>query len=210
MYSPRNALFKSNLTEVKLLECVLKADEYSVKVVKEAAKTMPKLFFKKASAMDFTMDLEGNRRLVKDWSAYQALFGTGNINLLNAIESELNDYLSTLVNGREFAFHQIIEKFPHGFEFSQSTYDFSALIEAISKDDDLRKGYSGLSTDCHKPAQHTLNLIMDFRKAFKPEVVEIGHHFNVNELINAYKIHTQFLGTWNGWNLKQHDFFVLM
>ena len=61
----------------QLLSYVLQSNEAKAAKVLEKAKTNPRLFFIKATAQDYAMDLEGNQRTIKDWSPYQALFGTG-------------------------------------------------------------------------------------------------------------------------------------
>ena len=38
--------------------------------------------FIKATTQDYAMDLKGNRRTIKGWSSYQALFSTGDKDML--------------------------------------------------------------------------------------------------------------------------------
>jgi hypothetical protein len=180
----------------ELLEAVLLRKDTD-KIIK-AAKTNPKLFFIKATAHDYAMDLDGNRRTIKDWSPYQALFAVGNVDLLRAIKPHIDEYLAKIPNGNQFAIDQENEKFPNGFDFPPSTFatDVSSLIDAITNDFQLRVNGN--------PNEATVEEIKKFRKRFKPGVVSTGHHFNMNDLIAA---HQTYDINWRPWNDRQFAFF---
>src|SRR5207244_10437428 len=73
------ALFKPKLDTKRLLITVLQGNEDAVI---RFAKINPKLFFVKETANDYARDLDGHCRTLKNWSAYQAMFGTGDMDML--------------------------------------------------------------------------------------------------------------------------------
>lgn len=184
----------------RLLECVLFPITANVAKVIELAKTQPELFFIRATAYDQAMDLEGNRRKIKGWSPYQALFGTSDNDLLGEIIPHLKDYLKNR-NDNHFAENHVKEKFPDGFDFPESTVDFKLLAKAISDDQQLKE--TGHAT----PA--TLALLVQLQAMFKPGVVTKGHHFNMNDYIEARTIYEQNFMPWNGNQLAYFSQHVL-
>lgn len=192
----RNASsYESALT---LLKLVLQGNEADVLKI---AQTNPQLFFAKTTTTDIAMDLEGNRRIIQDWSPYQAMFGTGDKDMLAAVKPFLDAYLKTLPNGEKMASQQVLEKFPNGFDFRPCSDEFITLINelavAITYDQQLQK-------DSKNPNPATLKLLMEVRKHYKPGNVETGHHFNMNDFIKTHEINKRF---WNTWDRNQLDFF---
>jgi hypothetical protein len=155
--------------------------------------------------MDNAMDLEGNRRTIKDWSPYQAIFGTHNKALLLAVKKSLDGYLEALPNGFGMAADQEREKFPNGFDFPPCTDEFNQLIneleEAITNDQQLRHHWKN-------PSPATRILLAKLRNYYKPSVVQTGHHFNMNDLIKTHEIDVR---DWNNniWNGFQSVFFEM-
>ena len=189
-------LFKPELdkrAENLLLTLVLQGNKTNVLHI---AKTTPGLFFIKSTAMDYAMDLEGNRRTLQDWSPYQALFGTVDVDMFASVKPYLDAYLAGLPTGDALAAQQKQEKFPQGFDYPASTYDFSPLVQAINGDQQLRQTGA--------PSQATLDVLRKFRNDFKPGVVIAGHHFNMNDLIKAHEVYHQSVDSWNP---EQIDFF---
>ena len=197
-----HTLFKLELAKrgaKQLLIDVLQGNEAAVL---KTAKTNPSLFFIQATAQDYAMDLEGNCRTIKDWSPYQAMFGTGDKDMFldnedkpTEIKKCLDAYLDK-TNGHAMAASQELEKFPNGFDYPPSTYDFDPIVAAITHDQQL--------IQTGKPSKDTLALLMEFRAAYKPGVVTVGHHFNMNDFIKANEVYET---NWNPWNGKQLDFF---
>lgn len=173
----------------QLLIYVLQVNEANKVKILEIAKTNPRLFFIKATAQDCAMDLEGNRRTIKDWSPYQALFGTSDKYLLAEVKPYLDTYLKTLPNGDELATEQEQEKFPNGFDFPPCTDEFNRLVEelaaAVTNDQQLKQNLKN-------PSPETLALLVKFRKYLQPGIVETGHHYNMNDVIKTHEIFKQF------------------
>lgn len=190
-----NAFFKPRLDAVKaqeakkLLECVLFPITANVEKIIELAKKQPQLFFIKATAQDQAMDLEGNRRTIEDWSPYQAMFGTSDNDLLAIVKPPLDAYLKTLPKGQEFAEAHVKEKFPNGLDFPASTADFNTLAAAMTQDQQLK--------DTGNPSPTTEALLKQLQATFKPGVVRMGHHFNMNEYVKAHEIYDQNYYPWN-------------
>ncbi|EKD71398.1 MAG: hypothetical protein ACD_46C00194G0012 [uncultured bacterium] len=193
-----HAFFKPELEKRKLLNHVLKGTEKDKEKVMAAAKTHPELFFIKTTTQDGAMDLDGNRRTIKDWSPYQALFGTSDVDMLLAVKKDLDAYLDKLKDGHQFAEDHVKEKFPNGFDFPESKYDFSGLKAAITNDQQL--------IQTGNPNQTTLAALEQFRKDFKPGTVTVGHHFNMKDLIKAHQVYDE---NWQPWEPKQLKFFSL-
>lgn len=180
----------------ELLEYVLFPNTLNVTKIIMLAQTRPQLFFIKATAEDQTKDLKGNRRTIEDWSPYQAIFGTNDNDLLAEIKPHLDAYLNTLSNGQRMADAQINEKFPDGLNFPPGTFNFNPLADAINNDKQLK--------ETGNPSPATFDLLMEFQQAFTPGTVITGHHFNMNELINADRSYDQH---YDARNLEQLRFF---
>lgn len=183
----------------QLLVYVLQSNEKRVAEVLKIAKASPRLFFITVTAQDYAMDLEGNRRTIKDWSPYQALFGTGDKDLLAAVKPDLDAYLNTLQNGREMAAKQEREKFPNGIDYPPSTEEFNQLVNALAV---AIANDAQLKTNWKNPNPATLALLVQLRQYLKPRIVEIGHHFNLNDFIKTHKIYSQHWELWGGDQLK--------
>lgn len=196
----------------QLLQYVLYGDEE--KVIK-VAQSNPRLFFIKTTAEDYAMDLEGNKRLIQEWSPYQAMFGTSDIVMLACVKPALDNYLKNLQtfpkgyenlrDGFEMAAEQEKEKFPNGFDFPSCTDQFNQLVNdlevGISNDHQLRQ-------DWKNPGAATLALVQKFKEHLKPSIVQAGHHFNMND---AIKMHSIFTKNANHrlWTEHQLAFFAL-
>ena len=192
-FKPTLESLKTRHAAKKLLDCLLNGTKKDTAKVIAEAKMHPQLFFIKVTTYSPAMDLEGNRRLMKEWSPFQALFLDHP--MLELVRPELDAYLHKLKDGYKIAKEQIEEKFPDGFDFPESTYDFSILSAAIAQDERL------LLTD--KPNLTTLAALKQFRKDFKPGVVTMGHPFNMNDLIKAYKTYdTNILQRWEPAHLR--------
>ena len=174
--------------------------------VLEMAKTSPRLFFIKATAEDYARDLADNERTIERWSPYQAMFGTGDKDMLKAVKSYLDAYLDTIPDGRKMAAEQEQEKFPDGFDYPPSTDEFNQLIndlaEAITNDTQLR-------TNWKNPSPATQVLLTKLREHYKPGIVKTGHHFNLSDLIKTDEICYQKWSS-NSWNWAQLTFFSVM
>ena len=168
------------------LTCVLQGNE---EVAIKLAESHPKIFFIKGTSCDYAVDLEGNRRILEDWSPYQAMFGTGDFEMLKKVKPYLNAYLSTLSNGNKLACHQEQEKFPNGFDYPESTYEFGHLVQAITTDLQL--------IDTGKPSDTTLSALAAFKTDFKPGLIKTGHHFNLNDFVKALAVYDKNLKRWN-------------
>ena len=192
---PFHAFFQPEVDKRKLLIAVLLGYEKEAVFI---AKRNPELFFIKATANDYAMDLEGNCRTIEDWSPYQAMFGTMDGKMLQETMPFLDIYLNTITNGQALARKQREEKFPNGLNYPPSEYDFMPLIQIIDNDHSL--------IESGKPSSDTLKALDKFRLDFKPDNVKIGHHFNMNHFI---KIHHIYDNIWQKWsrNQYQHLFF---
>jgi hypothetical protein len=187
----------------QLLIYVLQSNEARAAEVLKIAKANPRLFFIKATAQDYAMDLEGNQRTIKDWSPYQALFGTGDKDMLAAVKPDLDAYLDTLQDGRKMAAEQEREKFPKDIAYPSSTKEFNRLVNelaaAITNDPQLR-------TNWKHPNPATFALLVQLRQCLKPGIVETGHHFNLNDFFITHCIAPQY---WEQWNGHQFRFFAV-
>lgn len=187
----------------QLLIYVLQSNAARAAEVLKIAKANPRLFFIKVTAQDYAMDLEGNQRTIKDWSPYQALFGTGDKDMLAAVKPDLDAYLDTLKDGRKMAAEQEREKFPDGFDYPPSTEEFNRLVNelAVAITNDLQ-----LRTNWKNPNPETLTLLVQLRQYLKPGIVETGHHFNLNDFIKTHEIYGQ---NWEPWTGEQLRFFAV-
>lgn len=176
-----------------LLTCVLQGNESKAIAI---AKTNPALFFIPSTAYDYAMDFEGNRRIIENWSSYQAMFGTGDFDMLHAVKPYLYAYLSTVPNGHELAKTQEQEKFPNGFDYPESAYDFDELVQAITQDQQLR--------NTGTPNDTTRAILAALRADFKPGTIKIGYHFNLNDFVKANVAYDE---NWDMWNPEQLSFF---
>lgn len=184
----------------QLLTAVLHGDEEKVL---NFAKKNPEWFFIKIKekVKDYAMDLEGNCRELEGWSAYQAIFGTVDKDMLwdaknnkpTEIKRILDEYLNILPDGHQLAYDQEQEKFPNGFNYPESTYDFKPLVDAITNDQSL--------IDNDNPSEATLAVLAAFRADFKPGVVKTGYHFNMNDFVKAHDVYGQ------NWEPNQQAFF---
>lgn len=198
-----HTLFKPELDKrgaKQLLTYVLQPNEQNAAEIEKIAKTNPRLFFIKATAQDYAMDLAGSRRTLVDWSPYQALFGTSNKVLLLLVKPMLDAYLATLPDGFDMAASQEQEKFPDGFDFPPCSDEFNQLVDelelAITNDLQLKQDWRNAS-----PA--TIALLAKFSRYYQPDIVRIGHHFNMNEMIKTYEIYDK---NWNPWIGNQLTF----
>lgn len=183
----------------QLLICVLQSNEKNVAMVLKAAKYNPLLFFIKATAQDYAMDLAGNQRTIKEWSPYQAMFGVDDKDLLAAVKPDLDAYLDTLQDGRKMAAEQEREKFPNGIDYPPSTEEFNRLVDALA---DAITNDQQLRTNWKNPNSATLALLVQLREYLKPGIVETGHHFNLNDFIKTHEIYDQNWDPWSGDQLK--------
>lgn len=177
---------RRNCLTLFALSCVLQGDE---ECAIKLAKSHPKIFFIKSTMHDYAVDLEGNRRILEGWSAYQAMFGVGDLDMLKKVKPYLDVYLATLSNGQKLAYDQEQEKFPNGFEYPESTYDFDQLVQATTTDLQLR--------NTGKPSDATLLLLGAFRAHFKPGLIKIGYHFNLNDFVKALTAYDKNCLRWN-------------
>lgn len=187
--------FKPELTKRKsetILSYVLKCNDQ--KVLKLAA-TCPETFFVKSTVIDNATDLDGNHRILKDWSPYQALIGTGNVDLLKKVKPYLDVYLRSQFHGFDMAREQQIEKFPDGLDYPDELYDLESLAKAITAD--RKPGEKS-------PNRFTFAELIKFWEYCKPEVVEIGHHFNMKLFNEAHSIYDRYSSSWNK---SQRNFF---
>lgn len=180
---------------VALLQGPIQGNADYEAIIIKMAKTHPSLFFIKSTAQDNAMDLEGNRRTIKDWSPYQALFGTGNSGLLAQVKPHLDTYLKSLPNGDELAYQQEQEKFPNGFDFPPCTDEFNQLVNALA---DAITNDQQLGQDWSNPNSTTLAALERYRQASKPGIVETGHHYNMNNTIKVHEIYDRHWSPWNG------------
>lgn len=171
--------------------------------VLKAAALSPELFFIKTTMQDCAIDLEGNRRTIKNWSPYQAMFGTGDIDMLYAVKPSLDTYLQKLPHGNELATQQVREKFPENFNYPPCTDKFNQKINelaiAVTNDSQLR-------TNWQNPTPQTLKLLQQFRKFLKPDVIKTGYHFNMSNIIKAHKIYDHY---WTPWCAHQLVFWSI-
>jgi hypothetical protein len=189
---------KDKMKAQELLTYVLQGNHNEVI---KMAKSNPSFFFIKATAADYAKGLDANDacRIYEDWSPYQALFATGVAYTFTAIKPDLDKYLATLENGSDLAYQQEQEKFPNGFDFPPSTYDFSALVADITKGAHLH--YHGWF-----PNHATETTLDAFRMHFKPAIVKSGHPFNMNDFRKAHEV---YYANWDIWNRGQLDFFAV-
>lgn len=193
-----NAFFKPELNKRKsqfLLRRVLHG-ELDLTLIRNA-EHFPEVFFIRSTMHDFATDLDGNRRLIKNWSPYQAMFGTGDVDMLKEIKPYLDVYLDKIPNGHEMALGQEEEKFPDGLSYPESDYDFTPVVTAITKD-------VGNIDKHRKPCTTLLIEINKFRKYFTPGIVEKEQHFNFNHFIKALIIDHKHS---KAWSLSQHVFY---
>lgn len=201
---PYHAFFKPELDARKIKQTLIAVLQGNEKEALYFAKNHPEWFFIKIKkTKDYAMDLDGNCRELEDWSAYQAIFGTGDKDMFldkedkpTEIKKCLDAYLDTLPNGHAMAYEQEQEKFPHGFDYPESTYDFTLLVDTIANDQQL--------IDTGIPSDATFAVLAAFRADFKPGVVKTGYHFNMNDFIKAHAVYDQ---NWNPWNGNQLAFF---
>jgi hypothetical protein len=116
-------------------------------------------------------------------SPLQAVYGTVD----SKIYKEMATYFGMVEDGVAIAQKQLEEKFPHGFDYPPSDYDFSPLVNAITND--------LINTD--NPSDATKRLIAKFKKNFLPKDVTQGHHFNLNHLDKALRVYNQWFESWN-------------
>jgi len=183
----------------RLLEYVLQGNE--TKVV-EMAKWQPELFFIPSTAQDYAMDLEGNRRTIKNYSPVQAMVATGDKEMFKAVQP----YLDALPNGRQRIQEQIKEKFPNGTDYPPCTDEFNRLIKAvaaaINNDQQIR-------WDWKNPNTATLQALEEFRNYLTKThlgIIEKGHHFNLNNFIKTEEFCAD---RWRFWNGNQLSFFLV-
>jgi hypothetical protein len=192
----------------QLLINILHGGNVAIVAAVKIAESNPRLFFIKATAMDHAMDLEGNRRTIEGWSPYQAIFGTHNKALLLAVQPSLDAYLETLSGGFDLAANQEQEKFPNGFDFPPCTDEFNQRVNelelAITNDQQLRQNWKN-------PNPATFILLEKLRSYYKPGIVQMGHHFNMNDVIKTHEIDYRNWSnnTWNGNQLAFFDVFVI-
>lgn len=189
-------LFGKKTLAQQLLQYVLqgKADK-----VMEMATIRPDLFFNESTAQDYAMDLKNNRRTIKNYSPIQAMVAAGDREMFNAVKP----YLEHFANSRELPIDEhIYKKFPYGLSYPPCTSTFHQLITelatAISIDRSLIQK--------KRPHPATLNALDAFREYLKPGIIETGHHFNLNHLIETETIYNQH---WRKWNGHQLSFFLV-
>lgn len=175
----------------KLLKHVLQGKKSEALKMIEAN---PKLLFIRATAEDYAKDLDDHRRIIQGWSPLEAMFGTGDIDMQKAVlTTQLGwwnqAYVDQVPNGRELAAAQLHEKFPNGFDYPPSTYDYSPVVKAITNDQTL------IQTGRLSP--ETEETLAKFRKDFMPGVVKQGFHFNLNDLIKACEVYNENYRLWN-------------
>lgn len=159
-----------------LLKYVL---QRKVTQAKAMFKLSPKLLFIEGIANDYAAGFDQNNITVHRVviaSPYKAALGAGDLWMLEQMAVHFNQ----VTNGLEIAKKQLKEQFPHGFSYPKSTYDFTDLVNTIKRDRDL--------ATTHIPSAATESTLKRFRNDFMPSIVNVGHHFNLNDLIAAYKI----------------------
>lgn len=178
--------FKPNLDKEaakQLLEHVLHGEPAKAKAMYTAN---PNLLFIETSAEDYGAGIDGNGNAVHrviNQSPYQAALGTGDIEILNDMVNYFDQVFDKASgkNGYQIAIDQWNQQFPNGVDYPPSTYDFNSLAYTIRDDPMLRHAYTA------SPA--TASLIEKLRKDFIPGVLQNGHHFNLNHLINACEVY---------------------
>lgn len=183
----------------QLLKYVLQGKENEVLKI---AKSNPRIFFLKATANDYAKDLLDKQRSIQDWSPYQAMFGTGDKDMLASVKPYLDAYLTSLPDGANLAKQQEQEKFPNGFVYPPCKEEFMQWLDVFAKsvhcDSQLMR--TGKASDA------TLNLLAQFNKNYEPGVVTTGYHFNINDFIKTQEIYEKY---WERWYESQLVFFSL-
>lgn len=143
----------------------------------------PQLLFMKTTAMDYALGFDGSRRIIVA-SPYQAILGAGDTDMLQA----LPPILKRIKDGEALAREQFDQQFPYDlFQPNTPTYDFSALINAISQDQFVNHCFS-------EPTRLALE---HFRDHFKPTTHHSGYHFDLQTLIHAYTLYAQYHPQWD-------------
>lgn len=175
-------LFQPNLAQQaakKVLQHVVLRDNHQA--LKMIAAN-PRLLFIQASAMDYALAEDGSRRTITG-SPYQAMLGAGDFFMLKAVDA----YIDKVTDGRTIALEQFLQQFPHGVQGAKSTYDFSALLNAISRETFVNE----------KLNAQTKAALKKFRDDFKPKEITTGKHFDLHLLVNAINIYDDKFTEWS-------------
>lgn len=203
-----HTLFKPTLNHIlqqeaeELLQYVVKPTKENVVKAKTMYEKNPQLLFIEGTAIADAADLNGVHRTIVA-SPYRAALGAGDILLIDEMNLVIDTYIDpqSKKTGREIAQEQFAQQFPNGVDFPPSTYDFSALEKAISNDFKLIN--PGQRVAPGKTSAGTERELVKFRDHFKPTVVKVGHHFNMNDLVKVRKIYC----TNKNWNVAQNVLF---
>lgn len=178
-------------TAQDLMQCVLTGDT-------EKARSIylknPELLFTPVIATDLASGLDAHfkpiHRVINS-TPLRAMAGGGDVWMLD-------DVWESLPNHRQEIISEIRAQFPNGFEYPMASFDFSDLLNAIDNDDHLKAHGA--------PNEETQDQLDEFRAHFLPNQnttnETIGHHFNMNEYIQAGKLFDMRCKEWNSHQLS--------
>jgi hypothetical protein len=184
----------------QLMEYVLNPTPANIAKAKAMIAANPKIMFirtqgyETASGIEEYFDATGqaatravHRKIIG--SPFQAALGAGDKELYKYMAK----YFDRVEDGVALAQNQIQERFPNGFDYPASDYDFSTIINAITNDQTLASD--------NNPSDATQKTLKKLRKDFLPTDVTQGHHFNLNHLVKAFDTYNQQFNNWN-WNQR--------
>lgn len=152
----------------------------------------PKLLFIEATAKDYAAGIDDkNKKIVPrviKTTPLRAMAGAGDVWMLEDAVDILAQYTdkNTGESGIALAKTQLALQFPNGFDYPPCTYNFSPLMDAIKKENNIRS---------RKPSEQIIALLEKFRTDFLPTKItsqDTGHHFNLNLLIAALSMHAAY------------------
>ncbi len=125
---------------------------------------------------------------------FQAITRAGDWRLLQHAVS----CLRKIDNGIQLASASMTASFPSGFTFPPSGYSFDSLVNEITQDLTL------LGTN--EPGEETIKQLRLFRNYFLPSSTpsDKGYHFNVNHVLQAFRV---FDAQWETWSTEQRSAF---
>ena len=116
-------------------------------------------------------------------TAFQAALGAEDEEIWHMIEP----YFNFLSEGEKIKRQQIKQQFPNAIQ-STSTYDFNALVNAITTDTNIKEA------------------LQQFREDFQPGHITQGKHFDIRNLIKAYETLNLNYDRWN--TIQRSEFWV--
>lgn len=136
-------------------------------------------------------------------SPYQAALGAGD----RQMREDMSRYFDKIIDetgnpiGHENAEAQREEWFPAGM-YPENLYHFDALVTAITTDPVLTANPDYNSAIVKNPSEPTKKALTQFRNDFLPkEPITHGHLFNLNHLLEAFKVYNAHFEQWN-WNQR--------